>query len=113
MVQASVVGAINFTACDQSTRWWTGALLKLKQLEHNLGLKVLEMQALRAFGVQGMSDLGQTAEWRQGYAINGVEMFQGKAMPWLGDAKSQNRSSDPLDDIAEWYAVFGKDLTGG
>jgi hypothetical protein len=113
MVHASVVGSIDFTACDQTLRWWTGALFKLQQVEHVLGLKVLELQALRAFGVQSMVDLGQTAEYRQKYAIDAGQTFQAKALPWLGDAKSQNRSSDPLDAIAEWYAVFGKDLTGG
>ncbi len=113
MLQASASGAIDFKACDGTSRWWQGAFLKLRGVEHQLSLKVLELQALRATGVQGMLDLGQTAEYRQNYAIEAINRFQARALPWLGLPGKQNMTSDPLDAIALWYAVFGKDLTGG
>lgn len=112
MLRASVDGSIDFTACDGSKRWWQGALLKLSTLEQTLTLKVLELQALRASGVQGMADLGQNAEYRQNYAIDAVNRFQARALPWLGQPGKQNSTGDPLDAIAMWYAVFGKDLAG-
>ncbi len=109
MVEASASGAIDFTACDQSPKWWRGALLKCKALEDRLHREYHLAMAQRAFGVQGMHDLGQNAQERQEYALAALYRYRSVALPWNGAPEGQNKSSDPIDAITAWYQVFGHD----
>lgn len=107
MVRASDIGAIDFTACDQTLRWWTGCRIRLRDVERQLGLKVRELIAMRAIGVQGMADLGQTPDFRQSFAIDAIQEFQAEAMPWFGDPKVQNvQARDNVDPLVQWYLEF-------
>ncbi len=110
MVQAYVDGAIDYKAYDGSRRWWTSTMMVIRALEKRQKLKVLELSAHRAIGVQAMLDLNQTTEYRQQYAMDYIGRYEAEAMPWFGPPKSQNSlSSDPLDAIARWYLMFGSD----
>lgn len=109
MVYASVIGAVDFKACDGSARWWTGAHMKLRMVEDQLGLKVAELQTIRAIGVQAMTDLNPDADYRQKYAIKAVDGYTARSMPWFAAAIDQNVGTSRLDAIAEWYAVFAGD----
>ncbi len=112
MVRASAIGAIDFTACDDSALWWLGARMKLQAVEDDLYLRVMEAATHKALGVQGMPELGQNWDpaFRQQFAGDAVTRYQAEAMPWLGVAKVQNDTNTSLDDVAMWYAVFGKEL---
>ncbi len=109
MVRASVDGAIDFTACDQSPQWWRGAFLKIRAVEDSIVLRFLELNAQRAIAVQGMVDINDPG-YRQDYAIEAVERFKSSSMPWFGAADGQNAVSGRLSAVAEWYAVFGGNL---
>jgi hypothetical protein len=108
MVHAATFGHINFGDCDGTARWWIGARMKLRAVEDELYLRTLALSTHRAIGVQAMTDLGQDTDWRQKYANEACDRYQKESMPWLGAAKAQNDQNAALDDIAAWYAVFGK-----
>jgi hypothetical protein len=109
MVHASVSGAVDFTACDGSNRWWAGARLKLDEVARILRSDVLTLHAQRAIGAQSMAALNQTPDYLQKYAFDAIKQVEDSGMPWLADASGQNKPADPLDAIAAWYAVFGAD----
>lgn len=108
MVRASALGCIDFKACDDTSRWWTGARLRLRAVDQELRLRVLELTAHRAIQVQSMPDLGQKPAYRQEFAIEAVEAFQDAAMPWFAAARKQNDMSEDakLDAIALWYLEY-------
>ncbi len=109
MVRASAVGAVDYTACDHTRRWWTGSRMKVRVVEQELHLRTRELMAYRAVGVQGMHDLGQKPDFRQKYAIEAIERFQHEAMPWfaLEDEQNELTEDEKLDRIAQWYLVYG------
>ena len=110
MVSAAVAGAVDFSTCDGSRRWWAGARLRMQLHTHQLSTKASEVDTIRASLIQTMLDLGQTASDRQDFAIQAVQRYRAQLMPWLPAPKAQNQTSDPLSAIALWYLRFAPEL---
>ena len=110
MVSAAVAGAVDFSTCDGSRRWWAGARLRLQMHAHELDNRVAEADTYRTALVQTMLDMGKSAADRWDFAVGAVERYRVQLMPWLPAPKTQNQTSDPLSAIALWYLRFAPEL---
>jgi hypothetical protein len=86
-------------------------MLVIASLDRQAHAKVLELDAVKAAGLQGMTGVNMTPAEKENYAKAAVDRYQACTLPWFGDPGQQTKGVSYLEDrLAQWVAVFGKDI---